>query len=113
MYLAFQQSHGPSQVAPEFSATAKKHFCNFDSPRECRLQETRQVFLGSKQAQCIALHLNSVGQVHSLDHSVGHLIQELKNHKVFDNTLIIFLSDASDQLLLLLIPLITTEWRSL
>jgi arylsulfatase A-like enzyme len=75
LYLAYNAPHTPIQPAADWLEMAKR----------------REPNISEKRAKLVAM-------IEHLDHGVGEVVQALKAHGVYDNTLIIFASDNGGQL---------------
>lgn len=75
LYLAYTAPHAPIQPTPEFLAKVK----------------AREPQISEKRAKLVAL-------IEQMDDGVGKVIQALKTNGLYDNTLIVFLSDNGGQL---------------
>ncbi len=75
LYLAYTAPHAPIQPTPEFLARVKD----------------RQPQISDKRAKLVAL-------IEQMDDGVGKVIKSLKENKLYENTVIVFVSDNGGQL---------------
>jgi len=112
-YLAYTAPHDPLQCPPEYyEKFAGKYKQGYDFWRNKRLENlTQQGFLPKdvklarkvaqkwedlpkqKQEELAKTYEVYAGMVNSMDEHIGRVIKYLKDENLFDNTLIVFLSD--------------------
>ena len=97
LFYASHLPHYPSQLPQncEDGSLADRHYIDFDNDESQCSNMNDIIYPGYKDDNTTAWRCRSVlqAQVHILDHIVGRIANKLKEHDLWDNTLLVFTTD--------------------